>query len=543
MKESRKNRTKKLKKIRRIRSSLMLAGMLLIMILLFNLIKTVKLNNTQISSALQKIETPIEALATDNIASGTSGTCSWVIDKDENLIVWPTDEVEGTLNSNPWTNYKTLIKTIRFEGKVYAPSNSMNLFALSSKLESIDFTNFDTSRVTSMQAMFRGCTALTELDLSSFDTSNVTNMCAIFQECTSLKEINLSGWDTSKVTTMRYMFNSCSALKQLDLSSFDTRNVTTMESMFTNCRLLYELDISNFNTSNVTNMWDMWNSCKVKKIKLGSETNLKTNVQSVGGSSFGRGTWKNLDTGEELSAVEICRRSISGEAEGTYIKLSDISDEMSIDFPVTYRIGSVTKIDEFSTDRTDIYSLSSLDGKDVVVLAKLPLSTTSEYVLPGSVEVILKNVVFDELGNTYDMKLTIDNIHFYDLVSVSGVTDVNACILRIISNQISYYTDFYNSSNASVRINDKNAGMTIDVATQILDKQGNPVQGSYIFSAYDLDLASAKDSNSTYKDNNGRGYGNYSEGINLLNGYDLTTLKTVNDTFLQNIGGNRLTRN
>ena len=56
-----------------------------------------------------------------------------------------------------------------------------------------------------------------------------------------------------------------------------------------------------------------------------------------------------------------------------------------------------------------------------------------------------------------------------------------------------------------------------------------------------MDLAAAKDKNSEYKSQDGLyGYGNYSEGINLNNGFDLNTLKVSNSTFLQ-IMNNRLT--
>ena len=56
-------------------------------------------------------------------------------------------------------------------------------------LSSLDVGNFDTSNVTSMAGMFRGCTRLTSLDVSHFDTSNVTNMRGIFSGCRSLTRI------------------------------------------------------------------------------------------------------------------------------------------------------------------------------------------------------------------------------------------------------------------------------------------------------------------------------------------------------------------
>lgn len=94
--------------------------------------------------------------------------------------------------------------------KIYAPSNSMMLF-YSYYLTSIDFANFDTSKVTNMSQMFFG-TSLTSLDLSGFDTSNVTDMSYMFQGLQSLVSLNISNFDTSKVTDMTEMFSSCTNL-------------------------------------------------------------------------------------------------------------------------------------------------------------------------------------------------------------------------------------------------------------------------------------------------------------------------------------------
>ena len=56
------------------------------------------------------------------IASGTSGTCSWVIDDDGVLTIRPSNGVEGTLQSTmrqSWYSQRSQIKEVKFEGKVY----------------------------------------------------------------------------------------------------------------------------------------------------------------------------------------------------------------------------------------------------------------------------------------------------------------------------------------------------------------------------------------------------------------------------------------
>ena len=102
----------------------------------------------------------------------------------------------------------------------------------------------DTSKVTSMEYMFDGCTSLTSLDLSSFDTSNVTNMNRFFESATSLTSLDLSNFDTSNVKGMYRLFYGCSSLTSLDMSNWDTSNVTENGQMFYECRSLKDVYIT-----------------------------------------------------------------------------------------------------------------------------------------------------------------------------------------------------------------------------------------------------------------------------------------------------------
>lgn len=229
-------------------------------------------------------------------------------------------------------------------------------------LESIDFTNFDTSQVEDMSYMFYCCWGLTELDLSGFDTRKVTDMTSMFYMCEGLitldlscldtrnvkemnsllyacwqmETINLGGkFNTSSVENMDYMFMDCYALKDIDFKNFDTSNVTTMqfmfsdmefetlnlsnfdtskvenmECMFANNREAKYLDLSNFDTSSVTNMEDMfYNMRKLERVTLGEKFVFvgenshfeEPNSQYVTGAT---GNWYNTD-GEEFAPDEV----------------------------------------------------------------------------------------------------------------------------------------------------------------------------------------------------------------------------------------------
>ena len=158
-----------------------------------------------------------------------------------------------------------------------------NFFKDCSIFENINLSGIDTSLVTNMSGMFRGCEGLTEVVLDTetdangkfvhFNTSNVTDMSYMFCSKTieasgtkptamSLTSVDVSGLDTSSVTDMSYMFYMCWQLSELDVSGFKTANVTDMSSMFAcyNYSGVYcpghltSLDLHGWNFTNVTSV-------------------------------------------------------------------------------------------------------------------------------------------------------------------------------------------------------------------------------------------------------------------------------------------------
>ena len=199
--------------------------------------------------------------ADDDIASGTSGTCSWVINSEGVLTISPTDGVEGTLDSYvsyaklaPWNDYKSSIKKVVINQGVKANKGCFHLFDSLRACSEINITNLDTSSVTNMNYMFNWCSSITEIDLSNFDTSNVTNMEGLFNYCSSITSFDLSRLDTSKVTNMGSMFSGCRSITSLDVSTFNTSNLIDMGGMFNNCENLTSLNIQGLDTSNVKYM-------------------------------------------------------------------------------------------------------------------------------------------------------------------------------------------------------------------------------------------------------------------------------------------------
>ena len=208
---------------------------------------------------------------------------------------------------------------------IYAPADSSYLFANNASLTSISFTNFNTSKSTTMARMFSGASGLTTIDVTSFNTSKVASMTYMFNACTKLETIKIAGIDTSNVTTMASMFAHCTALSSLNLTGFNTAKVTNMSIMFGYLTNLSKLDLSMFNTANVTTMQQMfYQSTGIKVLNLSSfnmsKTTTTTNMLNFGSSgNLGRiqtpfnnksalaittsGTLYNTSTGSSVTGV------------------------------------------------------------------------------------------------------------------------------------------------------------------------------------------------------------------------------------------------
>ncbi len=246
------------------------------------------------------------------------------------------------------------------EAPIFAPQDCLLFFSSFKSLVNINYNNnFNTSKVTNMQGMFKGCSSLTSLDLSGFNTSNVkyfgkegnsdcgmfsncssltsldlssfntsnaTNIEFMFYVCTSLTSLDLSNLNTSQVTNMYGMFEGCSSLTSLDLSSFNTSNATNMKNMFLRCRSLTSLDLSNFNTSQVTNMQDMFYSC-ISLTSLDLSGFNTTNVTNMEGMFSSCSSLTSLD----LSSFNTSNVKYMGGSNSNDGMFADCSSLTSLD--------------------------------------------------------------------------------------------------------------------------------------------------------------------------------------------------------------------
>ena len=300
-----------------------------------------------------------------------------------------------------YRKYKDKIKSISFSGDVKANVESNYLFSNLDKVVSIDTTNLDTKRTTSMHSMFYGCKSLKEIDISKFDTSKVTDMGFMFNDCESLEKLDVSKFDTSKVKYMWFMFYGCKSLKELDVSKFDTSNVVNMEHMFKGCKSLKELDVSKFDTSNVVNMEYMFKGCEsLEKLDVSKFDTSK--VTTMGAMFKGCKSLKELDLSkfktskvkqmwsmfndcESLEKLDISNFDTS-KVENVYYMFDDcktlitlslpnfkpeISGEILNSLPKSLKKLDVSKVNFSSSEDIDLQNLDSLE--EVVVPSKLML--------------------------------------------------------------------------------------------------------------------------------------------------------------------------
>ena len=167
-------------------------------------------------------------------------------------------------NDPDWYNDRASITKVVFDSSFQdaRPTTTYSWFlGMSNLTEITNIQYLNTSQVTTMRQMFRGCSSLTSLDLSNFNTANVTTMYAMFFECSDITSLDLSSFNTENLTEMNFMFSRCSGLTILDLSSFNTSNVTSMGSIFLDCSNLKTIYAGDgWNTDNVRNT-AMFSNC------------------------------------------------------------------------------------------------------------------------------------------------------------------------------------------------------------------------------------------------------------------------------------------
>ena len=277
------------------------------------------------------------------------GTCQWKIDSSGCLIIEPQSGESGELEDwagpeAPWLEYKSSIVSATIKKTVIARTTSWAFYECD-RLQSVDLSGLDTSKVTSMFGMFGGCSSLASLDLSSFDTSKVTGMSNMFYGCSSLASLDLSSFDTSSAASMSFMFSGCSSLASLDLSSFDTSKVTGMSNMFYGCSSLRSVALGgkfSFNGANnarqcsLPGLWGdgltgFWENAETHE--LYAEDEIPNNVAATYAAQT-KGEASKIALSESMFTVDTGSRTYTGLPIEPSVSSTGL--QQGIDYSVAY---------------------------------------------------------------------------------------------------------------------------------------------------------------------------------------------------------------
>ena len=157
------------------------------------------------------------------------------------------------------------------------------------KLASINLGYISTNNVTNMCGLFNGCISLTKIPsvIKNSKIENVEDISIMFQDCTGLESVELSNFNTTKVKDMDGVFSGCSKLKKkVNLKNWSTANVQGMIGMFKNCTALTEVTLpGKMNLGKVKNASGMFYGCENLKT-INNIDNLKFSNTDVKVENF-----------------------------------------------------------------------------------------------------------------------------------------------------------------------------------------------------------------------------------------------------------------
>jgi surface protein len=208
--------------------------------------------------------------------------------KDTNGAIFK-QQVSKLLTDNP--TYKVLKVGTNYTGKLQIKNSGLEsikdateLFKDLNKLTTIQI--YGKFAPTAMLRTFMNCNALTALNFSNIDTSQVTTMAQCFEKCHVMENFDfVSKWNTKKVANMSGMFETCKEITSIP--TIDMTNVTIAQYMFSNCSKLATIT-PNIIGQKIQSAIGMFNNCiklNLDKIKdfttiFGHNSNL-TNVSGL----------------------------------------------------------------------------------------------------------------------------------------------------------------------------------------------------------------------------------------------------------------------
>ena len=245
----------------------------------------------------------------------TSNNDSDLIDSDNYIVVYFNGNIDY---SNFMNRYRTGVAGIVANGKKLNIEDSFTIQSGTSlqihfnetvvslehffdsitdenaaSISSIDFSHFDSSKLSNMNSIFSGCFDLVTVDFTNFNWTNIQDIGYMFYGCDSFKSIDLSNADISKITNMERVFQSCDSLESVIFPESGPQNVENIDYMFYHCSALKSVDLSKFNLSKITDMYGMFDGCySLESVAFPESTQ---NVEDMGSMFSGCSKLKSID--------------------------------------------------------------------------------------------------------------------------------------------------------------------------------------------------------------------------------------------------------
>ena len=136
------------------------------------------------------------------------------------------------------------VTTIELNGLVLEDSNIRvdSMFALCTKLTSVDISTIDFSNIKTVYRMFYQCKGLNSINISNHtNLSGIEDFNGMFMGCTNLNTVDIAGTALPNAKTFEGMFNGCTNLITVDITDTALPNAKTFVNMFRECSNLQEI--------------------------------------------------------------------------------------------------------------------------------------------------------------------------------------------------------------------------------------------------------------------------------------------------------------
>ena len=168
---------------------------------------------------------------------------------------------------------KKKIISVKLEEKTNQKVKDMSyMFNNCKNLYEVNFDNWNTVNIFSMEAMFQLCNFEKEKDIrfpdiSKFNVQNLESIRAMFSKCIYIKNVpDMSKWNANKnykLKNISMLFNGCTGLKIINFPNWSKYKITDISYLFNRCKNVTNIhNLDGLNISNVKNMAGLFNGCE-----------------------------------------------------------------------------------------------------------------------------------------------------------------------------------------------------------------------------------------------------------------------------------------